>query len=257
MTTLAKHGWLLVVALLPGCYFKDFELKDLTATGGTGGTGGEGGAAGGAAGDTSPTEITTAICGEQSLVNTGLEEVEIDGKNVKAIGWGTHTLPNYQVINDEREQDPESHTGNYFAWLGGYAGAYDLLWQTVVLPANFSGATLSFFWKDEVKNQLRTIDALDYLNVDLVDGDGLVFWRLASLTNLDAPVDPVTHKPAWAQVDLQFPDTDELAGRTYTIRFMGTTIYINGTQDEYYSNIYLDDITLTLNPCSVETDTGE
>lgn len=240
MTSLAKCGWLLAIALLPGCYFKDFELKDLSASGGAGGD------AGGAGGDASP-EVRTAVCGEeQSLVNPDLETVTgaNDADTLAAVGWKGSTLTNMNVFTSN---SGASHSGSVYAWLAGYEGAQDSLAQTIKMPSNFAGATLAFYLKIEEDNQLDVTltEKTDFLFVDLMSDTREVQRRVATFTNLDT-----AQYHGWMPLTFEIPESDALYGKTVTVRFMAVMTYVDNDESvEVFSNFYIDDITLTLNPC--------
>ncbi|MFN8697415.1 MAG: C10 family peptidase [Burkholderiales bacterium] len=75
-------------------------------------------------------------------------------------------------------------SGSSYGRLGGYRNANDVLSQTVNIPANATGAVLSFWYR--VRTDKATSSALDFAEARLVDPETGEYLTLDSVSNLDA-----------------------------------------------------------------------
>lgn len=113
--------------------------------------------------------ISRATCPCDVMVNGGFEQGEF--------GWNQYTTgenwKEHELIGSEAEGF-NPYEGDYGARLGGYEGTWDVLTQTVTIPA---GGQLSYWW------QMHTYETEifpDYFSVDLLTLDG---ERIAGLAH--------------------------------------------------------------------------
>ena len=115
-----------------------------------------------------------------------------------------------------------AHGGEWIAWLGGYDNAYDLLYQTVAIPASAVSATLRFWYAIETWDYLDA--PYDILSVRVYNGQWYTVFQLSNLNwNND-----------WtetAKIDLS-----SFIGQTITIAYVATS------DDSLWTNFYIDDL---------------
>lgn len=150
--------------------------------------------------------ITRVICPDDVMVNGGFEQGEF--------GWYQYTTgenwKEHELIGSEAEGF-NPYDGDYGARLGGYEGTWDVLTQTVTIPA---GGQLSFWW------QMHTYETEffhDNLRVDLLTLDGESIAGLAGHW-IDGT------QGIWQQ---DVVDVSDYAGRTLVLRF-------HAYNDNYY-----------------------
>ena len=125
----------------------------------------------------------------------------------------------------------DSHGGVGYAWLGGYDGETDILYQDITIPADATAAGLRF-WYD-----IATVDtstaAHDILTLTVKNpATGAVLQTLATLSNLNKTSD-------WTQSS-QY-DLLAYKGQTIRLTFTGTT-----NSDDLNTNFFLDDVELAV-----------
>ena len=92
---------------------------------------------------TSTTGVPTTT---QMLTNPGFESGQSP--------WQETSSGGFQLI------DPlNPHTGNYSAWLCGYANCTDQIWQTVALPTTTSKVVLSFWLYNDITRASRSCNS--------------------------------------------------------------------------------------------------
>lgn len=93
----------------------------------------------------------------------------------------THTPQ--EIINSSASEPP--HTGTFDAWLDGFGTTdTDTVLQQVVLPANATAATFSF-WLHIDTAETSTTTAFDTLQVQIRNSSGTVLQTLATFSNLN------------------------------------------------------------------------
>ena len=142
--------------------------------------------------------IACSTCPGTVIKNGGFEQGD-DGwhQYTTGTGWKDHDL-----IGSEAEGF-NPYEGDYAARLGGYEGVWDVLTQTVSIPA---GGQLSYWW------QMHTYETEifhDYLGVDLLTLEGKQVAVLAS-HNVQGT------EGIWQQDVL---DVSAYAGQTFVLRF--------------------------------------
>jgi len=124
-----------------------------------------------------------------------------------------------------------AHSGSWKAWLNGYGSAHtDTLSQTVTIPSNATGATLSF-WLHIDTAETTTTSAYDTLTVQLRNASGTVLTTLATYSNLNA-------NTGYRQVSF---DVTAYKGQT-------VQIYLKGAEDsQLQTSFVVDDFALNAN----------
>lgn len=95
-----------------------------------------------------PTLTPTSGPGQALLKNSGFE----DGQKP----WQESSSGDYELISSLNP-----HSGSASAYLCGYPGCDDRIWQTFNVPASYSALTLSYWWYvDSAKSSLQCLDSL-------------------------------------------------------------------------------------------------
>jgi hypothetical protein len=147
-----------------------------------------------------------------SIQNGGFEQ---EGQ-----GWGRQGGTTFDGI-------PRSNARS--AWLGGYAGAVDGIYQTVTIPADAISATLQYWW---YLYTTKTVHPNDYFYTRIYDMGGTLLGELATRTDGSAAGD-------WQQAS---HDLLAYAGQTVRVHFLVETQADTG--DGTFTSFYVDDVTL-------------
>jgi len=130
-------------------------------------------------GKTHTTSVSLTISGggsaQQLLGNAGFE----NGSSNPA-PWTVSA----GVIENNSASEP-AHSGSWEAWLNGYGSVHtDTLLQSVTIPSNATGATLSF-WLHIDTAETSATKAYDTLKVQVRNSSGTVLATLATYSNLN------------------------------------------------------------------------
>src|SRR5690242_4538972 len=117
--------------------------------------------------------------------------------------WTQSSSGGFSVIYTD---GAHAHTGNGYAWLGGYVSGTDTISQSVTIPAAAQQATLQF-WYDVETDETTTSTAYDTLKVSVTDIAAGSTTTLGTISNLN--------KGGW-QVGSAY-DLSSLRGRTVRI----------------------------------------
>jgi hypothetical protein len=96
--------------------------------------------------------------------------------------WTEMSTAGFELIYN----DPSySHSGNWYAWLGGYDGDTDTLFQNITIPADATAADARFWYRiDTLESPGSSVN--DVLNVTVESpAGGAVLQTLTTLSNLD------------------------------------------------------------------------
>ena len=117
--------------------------------------------------------FTVANASNQILLNPGFEQ-----RPDNTAGWvGT---------NDIANDGAHSHSGQGYAWLGGYGQTHvDSVYQQVHIPAQALSTVLSLWMKIETA-EASTVAAFDIITVKVRDSAGADVATLGTYSNLDA-----------------------------------------------------------------------
>ena len=150
--------------------------------------------------------FTYLACPRNVVANGGFEQGEIGWHQyTTGTDWKAHEL----IGSDSEGFNP--YEGHYAARLGGYEGVWDVLTQTISIPA---GGQLSYWW------QMHTYETSifhDNLGVDLLTLEG---ERIAALAGHGI----VGPEGIWQQ---DVVDVSAYAGQTLVLRF-------HASNDNYY-----------------------
>ena len=156
-----------------------------------------------------PTPTTPPSTGTEKIVNGGFES--------GAAPWVQAASGGYAVIDATRP-----HAGTKSAYLGGYNGASDLIYQTVTVPAN---GTLSY-WR-YISTQ-ETSHSYDFLYVRVYNTGGTLLATLRTWSD-GSPLN------AWSQDSISLAN---YAGQTVRISF-------NATNDSSLpTSFFVDDVSV-------------
>ena len=156
---------------------------------------------------------------QQLLGNPGFEN------GVNASPWIAST-----GVMDNTTLQP-ARSGSWKAWMNGWGSTHtDTLSQTVTIPANATGATLSY-WIYVYTAETSTTVAYDKLAVQLRTSSGAVLTTLANYSNLS---------PKFPYAQASF-DLSSFKGQTIQV-------YLVGTEDQgLQTSFIIDDFLLNVN----------
>jgi hypothetical protein len=161
--------------------------------------------------------------GGQTLLLNGDFELGADGS------WIESCLGGYDLIFTDGML---THGGSGYAWLGGYEGGNDVLYQDVSIPADASSANFRF-WYAIATDDSST--ANDLLTVTVRNpADNTVLQTLVSMSNVNDTGGSYLQS---AQYDLS-----AYKGQAVRLTFTVTT-----NSDGLNTNFFLDDVTLQVN----------
>lgn len=129
-----------------------------------------------------------------------------------------------------------SHGGVGYAWMGGYEGATDILYQDITIPADTTATGVRFWYDIATADTTTTANDILTLTVKNPTTDA-VLQTLATLSNLN-------DTGSWAQSSLY----NLLAYKGQTIRL---TFTVTTNTDGLNTNFFLDDVELVLPPVHV------
>jgi uncharacterized membrane protein len=136
----------------------------------------------------------------------------------------THTP--LQIINSSTSEPP--HSGTFDAWMNGWGTTTtDTVMQQVVLPANATAATFSF-WLHIDTAETSTTTAFDTLQVQVRNSAGTVLQTLATFSNLN-------HATGYQQ---QTFNLASFVGQTIQVFFVGKE------DSSLQTSFVLDDVSL-------------
>jgi len=158
-----------------------------------------------------------AVCPGNAIINGGFEAGNTSWYTATTGAmWKVHSLIG------TRAEGFEPYQGDYGARLGGYEGVWDVLTQTVTLPAN---GQLSYQWK--VSNN-ESLPHTDWLAVRLLTSSGTMVTTLVSHDDQDT-------QNVWKQDVL---DVSAYGGQSLTLLF-------ESYNDNYYfTTFYLNNVCL-------------
>ena len=158
-----------------------------------------------------------AVVSTTSLRNPGFESGASNWVQVSDYG---------DIITDDYSM---SRSGDWFAWLGGYDDAADMLYQDITIPASAHQASIQFWYMID-SSETAIFTAYDKLVVSVENP--LTGTKLVSLTksNLNTTLN-------WLQSASL--DVSAYAGQTVRLKFYATT------DSTDFTNFLVDDVTLT------------
>ncbi len=132
--------------------------------------------------------------------------------------------------------DPSNpHNGQYSAYLCGYGGCNDRVFQTFTVPANYTRITLTYWWYSDTNKS--TSQCMDTFSVKLQAPDGSQARTLQQSCNADAT-------NAWTQRSYDVSSIlAPFKGKQVTLLFSGT----NAKGQDQPSDFFVDDVVLSIN----------
>lgn len=187
------------------------------------------------ANDGSSTRTGTVLIGGRTFtvtqgvpISTGVNVVANGDFESGAVSWTqTSGLAGVDIITN----DPNTaHSGNWYAWLGGYNSGTDTLTQDVTIPADATSASLQFWYRIDTF-ETSTTAVHDTMTVSLADpSSGATLATLASFSNLDDTTGLWVRSTAY--------DVTAFQGRTVRLKFSALNDSANIT------SFLIDDVSL-------------
>ncbi len=142
--------------------------------------------------------------------------------------WQESSTGGYEII-----QNLNAHSGQYSAYLCGYTGCDDRIWQTFTVPANYSTLTVTYWWYSDTNKTSK--QKLDAFTSRLQTTSGTVIFTMQQSWNTG-----VTNN--WVQET--FNVSTQLAnykGKQVTLFFEGTNV-----ANQYQpTDFFVDDVVVT------------
>ncbi len=169
----------------------------------------------------SPSLTPTNTPPPQSLIQNGFFE---NGTSP----WQQSSAGGYELI-----EAVNAHSGQYSAFLCGYTGCDDRIWQTFTVPATYSTITITYWWySDTGKTSKLCLDTFNSL-LQTAGGTTIQLLQSACNTSVSNAWVPITVDVSAALVPYK--------GQTVTLLFRGT----NASNRFLTTDFYVDDVTVT------------
>jgi kumamolisin len=160
---------------------------------------------------------TTPVVGQQLITNGGFESGNAN--------WTESSSSGYEIVDSSTSS--QHHAGSASAWLCGYNNCADSIYQTITIPSNVNGATLTFWVY--VSTQ-ETSHAYDYFYAKVRNSSGTVLATATTLSDGTAT--------GWKQYTANLT---AYKGQTVQIYFNATNDTSNPT------SFFLDDVSVATN----------
>lgn len=142
--------------------------------------------------------------------------------------WQESSAGGYELI-----EAVNAHSGQYSAFLCGYTGCDDRIWQTFTVPATYSTITVTYWWYSDTGKSSKL--CLDTFNSQLQTLGGKTIQVLQSACNTGV-------SNAWVPITVDVSAAlAPYKGQTVTIFFRGT----NASNRFQTTDFYVDDVTVT------------
>ena len=161
-----------------------------------------------------PTNTPTPPTGSQLILNGGFES--------GSSPWVQASSGGYSIVDTTRP-----HSGTYSAYLCGYNGCSDSIYQTVSIPAGTTSATLTYSWYMSTQ---ETSHAYDYLYARVRNSSGGTLATLQTISDGSAA-------NAWQSASFNL---SAYAGQTVQIAFVGSN------DSSAATDFFLDDVALNV-----------
>lgn len=167
-----------------------------------------------------PTDTPTPIPTPPLIQNGDFETIQAP--------WQESSVKGYQVIDPSN-----SYSGQYSAYLCGYSGCNDSIWQLFTVPASYTSFTVSYWWYSDTNKTAK--QCLDNFTSQLQTQTGAVIRVLQKSCNTN-----VTNN--WVQESFDVSNTlNAYKGKQVSLLFHGT----NGPQSQT-SDFFVDLVVLTV-----------
>ncbi len=150
--------------------------------------------------------------------------------------WQESSGMGYQMVDQSTP-----HTGQYSAYMCGYMGCMDRLWQSFTLPTTFNKVVVTYWWYSDTGKTSKTCD--DTLKTRLQVGSDLI--SILDVKKLLKPLQSICNTDAankWVQVS--YDATKELQnykGQTVSLVFEGTNLAGQFQSTDFF----IDDVSVT------------
>ncbi len=172
------------------------------------------------------------------MVDGGFEQATSVGNS--APGWsGVTNISGNDLIWTGPVGSALPHSGNNYAYLGGFNNEDDTLAQTVTIPSSATAASLSFW--TSISTQESGSTNYDFLDVEIWNLSGSLLGTAYELGNSDSANDG---NNLGSYFHVQNIDLSSYAGQTVQIVFHATTDVSNTT------NFLIDDVSLQVTTAS-------
>ena len=142
--------------------------------------------------------------------------------------WQESSTKGYELI-----EAVKPYTGQYSAYLCGYNGCDDRIWQTFTVPASYSTITISYWWYSDTGKSSK--QCLDTFSSQLQTSGGTTIQMLQFACNTNV-------SNGWVLVTADVSVALALyEGQTVTLYFRGATV----SNRNATSDFYVDDVTVT------------
>jgi kumamolisin len=142
--------------------------------------------------------------------------------------WQESSSGGYQII-----QNLNAHSGANSAYLCGYPGCTDRIWQTFTVPASYTKLTVSYWWYSDTNKTTR--QCLDKFTSSLQTTSGQVIGNLQQSCNTN-----VTNNWVVETFDVSHL-LASYKGRQVTLFFQGT----NANNQYQPTDFFVDDVAVT------------
>ena len=146
--------------------------------------------------------------------------------------WKEASGGGYEII------DPSNpHTGQYSAYLCGYTGCKDQIWQNFTVPSSYTKITVTYWWSSVTSKPSGQCKDTFISQLKTASGNPTVILPMQQTTNCNAT------NNNWVQESYDASSAlENYKGKQVTLFFQGTNIPNN----YYTTNFYVDDVVLTI-----------
>jgi subtilase family serine protease len=143
--------------------------------------------------------------------------------------WQESSSGGYEII-----QNLNAHSGQYSAYLCGYPGCDDRIWQTFTVPANYTKLTVTYWWYSDTNKTTNKCQDTFKSRLQTTSGAGIGYMQQSCNTN-------VTNN--WVQESYDVSNMlANYKGKQVTLFFEGT----NAANQYQPTDFFVDDVAITV-----------
>jgi kumamolisin len=177
---------------------------------------------------TPPTPIPTPAPPAALIQNGGFEK----GTSPP---WQESSSGGYEMVDNSN-----SHSGQYSAYLCGYQGCDDRIWQTFIVPTSFTKFTITYWWySDSNKSSKQKLDFF-YSGLSTLQTSACAISPFKTLQQ-DSNAS-VTNKWVPETYELTSGDLSAYKGKQVTLYFRGT----NDPKQYQPTDFFIDDVVVNV-----------
>jgi subtilase family serine protease len=172
---------------------------------------------------TPPTPIPTPAPPPALIQNGGFEKGQTP--------WQESSSGGYQMVDNSN-----AHSGQYSAYLCGYTGCTDRIWQTFRVPTNYTTITVTYWWYSDTNK--TTKQCLDYFSSSLKTSanSSNTIQTLQNDCNAN-----VTNQWVQKKIDVS-GNLSKYKGQQVTLSFQGTNV-----ANQYQpTDFFIDDVVVNV-----------